>query len=300
MSKKNNKKVIEAVSSKDKITSDKQSITDELNNQSDKAKSTDNNTKTTKNKSKKHTMSDETIEFLRNALAEQDDYNDITTIYSKNIKTQNDSDNESDAAFETCDNPEEDTIEPDDESVEENVPNKNEDKEEKRAMRAFLKFSYDELASRYIQNKLIINDKKKEIKEISDEISKLEKENERINIDKDKAYYHDIKEAEKKQKKKRTTVVSKGIQEPKPVPPLLIKFLGLPINAEKSRADINKLFHTKLNELGLKKGQEAVLDKKTAKIFNVSDGYTIKFSEFQTFLKRIYDDHNTNINNIKL
>jgi hypothetical protein len=52
--------------------------------------------------------------------------------------------------------------------------------------------------------------------------------------------------------------------------------------------------HHELNEkfikLGIKKGQETIFDKETADFFGVEEGYTIKFSQHQTFLAKLYAD----------
>jgi hypothetical protein len=52
------------------------------------------------------------------------------------------------------------------------------------------------------------------------------------------------------------------------------------------------LLNNKFKELGLKKGQETILDKKTAKLFGVDEGHVIKFQECQKFLANIYEKEN--------
>ena len=51
--------------------------------------------------------------------------------------------------------------------------------------------------------------------------------------------------------------------------------------------------NSKFIELGLKKGQEVELDKKTAKKFGLKEGHVIGFTEFQRFIADQYPKSNT-------
>ena len=93
----------------------------------------------------------------------------------------------------------------------------------------------------------------------------------------------------RKEKKKRTNTSKSGILTEHPIPPILLKFLNLPENTVMMRPKVFSLLHNKFKELGLKKGQEAILDKKTAKLFGVEDGHVIRFQDFQKFLADIYE-----------
>jgi hypothetical protein len=98
----------------------------------------------------------------------------------------------------------------------------------------------------------------------------------------------------RKEKKKRTNSSRSGILKPHPVPPVLVSFIGLKEGTELERPKVMGLLSNKFKELGLKKGQDTILDKKTAKIFGYEEGHVIGFKEFQTFLKGIYDSAKTN------
>jgi hypothetical protein len=93
-----------------------------------------------------------------------------------------------------------------------------------------------------------------------------------------------------KEKKKRTNTSRSGILKENPVPPILIKFFGLKENTLLPRPKVFHLLNEKFKELGLKKGQDTFLDKKTAKLFGVEEGHVIKFKEHQTFLANIYNN----------
>lgn len=107
-----------------------------------------------------------------------------------------------------------------------------------------------------------------------------------------KAYLDGINKA-RKEKKKRTSNNKSGILAEHPIPPILLKFLELPENTLLMRPKVFSLLNNKFKELGLKKGQDTILDKKTAKLFGVNEGYVIKFQECQKFLADIYDKANS-------
>lgn len=93
-----------------------------------------------------------------------------------------------------------------------------------------------------------------------------------------------------KEKKKRTNTSRSGILKEKPIPPVLVKFFGLKENTVLARPKVFHLLNEKFKELGLKKGQDTILDKKTAKLFGVEDGHVIEFKKHQTFLANIYNN----------
>jgi len=74
-----------------------------------------------------------------------------------------------------------------------------------------------------------------------------------------------------------------------------------------SRAKVVSLMHQKLKEKGMKPDIKdnlngvkekpyAILNKETAKLFNVEENYKINFQHFHTFLKMIYDSDKTSVN----
>jgi len=107
-----------------------------------------------------------------------------------------------------------------------------------------------------------------------------------------KAYQDGLNKA-RKEKKKRTNSSKSGILAEHPVPPVLQKFLGLPESTLLMRPKVFSLLNNKFKELGLKKGQETILDKKTAKLFGVDEGHVIRFQDCQKFLADIYEKANS-------
>lgn len=198
-------------------------------------------------------------------------------------ESESDSENESDHESETKPN----------ESEDENSTTKNKkDKKEKSS------------------KKLLFDDIMKEINIILEEESKLETEiveldktlilktkkksvlrkekNKLINL-LPKAFIDGCNKAVK-ERKKRTNTSRSGILKENPVPPILIKFFGLKDDTLLPRPKVFHLLNEKFKDLGLKKGQDTILDKKTAKLFGVEDGHVIKFQEHQTFLANIYNN----------
>lgn len=114
-----------------------------------------------------------------------------------------------------------------------------------------------------------------------------------------KAYIDGLNKA-RKEKKKRTNNSKSGILAEHPVPPVLLKFLNLPDSTLLMRPKVFSLLNNKFKELGLKKGQDTILDKKTAKLFGVEEGHVIKFQECQKFLANIYEKANTKSTEVAL
>jgi len=99
----------------------------------------------------------------------------------------------------------------------------------------------------------------------------------------------------RKEKKKRNNNNKSGILAEHPVPLILQKFLDLSESTLLMRPKVFSLLNNKFKELGLKKGQETILDKKTAKLFGFEEGHIIKFQECQKFLADIYEKANTKV-----
>jgi flagellar hook protein FlgE len=149
----------------------------------------------------------------------------------------------------------------------------------------------------------MIEDSRTEFKTVESElidIHKLlkEKEKQKLDIMKKimkfvdqlpKLHLDDINTA-RKEKPKRKNPSRSGILKENPVPPILIKFLNLKEGALLQRPKVMSALNNKFKELGLKHGQDTIMDDKTAKIFGLQTGQKIGFSEFQKFLANIYDD----------
>jgi hypothetical protein len=114
-----------------------------------------------------------------------------------------------------------------------------------------------------------------------------------------KAYVDGLNKA-RKEKKKRVNNSKSGILAEHPIPPILLKFLNLPDNTLMMRPKVFSLLNNKFKELGLKKGQETILDKKTAKLFGFDEGHIIKFQACQKFLADIYEKANAKTTEVTL
>jgi hypothetical protein len=178
---------------------------------------------------------------------------------------------------------------------------KNVDKKEKQK-----KLNHDELLSeiaKIIEDESILENKISELEKTLVLKVKL-RSNYRRNKNKyilllSKAYQDGINKT-RKEKKKRTNNSKSGILAEHPIPPILQKFLNLPENTLLMRPKVFSLLNNKFKELGLKKGQETILDKKTAKLFGVDEGYIIRFQDCQKFLADIYEKANIKATEVTL
>jgi len=158
------------------------------------------------------------------------------------------------------------------------------------------KLSHKELTVELLSNEEKISKLETEISELEIKLkgcvrdqNALRRINLRLIKQLDKAHDDDVNRA-RKEKKKRNVTEDSGILKKKPIPPVLIKFLDLTEGDELPRTKVMSLLCNKFKELGLRQGQDTKLDKKTAKIFGKEDGYIIKFTLFQQFLKSIYEE----------
>jgi len=169
------------------------------------------------------------------------------------------------------------------------------------------KYTHKELTSELILNEEKISELKSKLVEHEDAINTITKEinaRRRTNLKfiklLDKAHDEDVTKA-RKEKKKRNITQNSGILKNKPIPPILIKFLDIKSEVtELPRTKVMSLLNNKFKELGLKKGQETVLDKQTAKLFGKDEGFIIEFKYFQTFLKNVYEEAEGKSNEVSL
>lgn len=160
-----------------------------------------------------------------------------------------------------------------------------------------IKESFDELIKKL--EALQIN-----IKEIDKEVLDLEKklkvrEKDRNNYERQmnailkilsKTHNDDIQKR-LKEKPKRKGNVNGGFCKESPVPEVLIKFLGLDPGTIMRRPKVMSELCNKFKDLGLKHGQDTILDKSTVKALELDksyDGKVINMKQFQTFLKEFY------------
>ena len=230
------------------------------------------NTKSLK-KNNKSVKMEPIPEPIPEPIIEDEDNEDDESDEDNNEETDDNEDNNE----ETDDNKLQDTDETEEPKAEK--------KQKKIFEEAFTEISniLDSLKSISVE----IKSKEKEKNELEKKKNDLDKQLHKLLIQLPKVYSDDINKA-RKEKKPRAPSVN-GILKLNPVPPVLIKFLGLNDNELLQRPKVMSLLNEKFKTLGLKQGQTTILDKKTAKIFGLNEGHEIKFTEFQTFLKNIYD-----------
>lgn len=105
----------------------------------------------------------------------------------------------------------------------------------------------------------------------------------------------------RKEKPKRKGNVNGGFCKDQPVPKILIKFIGLEEGITMKRPQVMSALSNKLISLGLKQGQNTILDKQAVKLLELDSSYIgkiIKFGEFQTFLKGFYPIKENNLVNV--
>jgi hypothetical protein len=93
-----------------------------------------------------------------------------------------------------------------------------------------------------------------------------------------------------KEKPKRKGNKDGGFNKETPVPPKLVKYLGLEDGVNMARPKVMSLLNDKFKADGLKNGQTTVLDKVAAKALGKEKDREIKFTEFQSFLKEFYEE----------
>lgn len=158
------------------------------------------------------------------------------------------------------------------------------------------KESFQDLTSKLLQLttaiKVIdshISDIEKNLNAKEKERNDLERQRNKIFSLLDKSHEDDIKRAQKEKPKRRGNKDG-GFNKELPVPPKLVKYLGLDNDVKMSRPKVMSMLNNKFKEDGLKDGQKTTLNKDVAKILGQKTGRTIEFTEFQSFLKEFYED----------
>ena len=142
-----------------------------------------------------------------------------------------------------------------------------------------------------------------QIKEVDHQLTEMEKslktkERERNDLERqrnkiysllDKTHEDEVKRAQK-EKPKRKGNKDGGFNKEQPVPPKLIKYLGLEDNVMMARPKVMSMLNNKFKEDGLKEGQKTTLNKNVAKVLGKEAGRVIEFTEFQSFLKEFYEE----------
>lgn len=101
-----------------------------------------------------------------------------------------------------------------------------------------------------------------------------------------------------KKKKKRSGGNSGGFTKLLPVPEKLREYLELEDDIEMTRPQVMSALNTKFNEAGFRDGKVVTISSgKVAKALGCKKGHTIEFAQFQTFLKKFYDEEKANVEN---
>ena len=131
--------------------------------------------------------------------------------------------------------------------------------------------------------------------------NELERKSARIFAQMGKSHVDAVNKAAK-EKPKRKGNKDGGFNKLVPVPPKLIKYLGLEEGILMSRPKVMSALNDKFKELGLKDGQKTVLDKESSKALGKEKGRVIEFTGFQSFLKEFYEEAfpEGNTNNVEL
>jgi len=234
--------------------------------------------------------------------------NNDTKIKSKDIKSDSDTEiedsNNEDSNNEDSNNDESENDESEnDESENEGSENGNKQTKKKEKSK---KITYDELIieiNKISESEILLENEILELEKLLNTKNKI-KSSLRKNKNKyisllSKAHIDDISKVIKN-KKKRISNNKNGILREQPVPLILQKFLNIPENTLLMRPKVFSLLNNKFKELGLKHGQETILDKKTAKLFELNEGHVIKFTECQKFLADIYEKANSKNHEVTL
>ena len=245
--------------------------------------------------------SDENMEDINNENTNNsiiDDNNNDDNEDNDNEDNDND-DNEDDNINEDDDN-----INEDDDNTENNTNKDDENNKNKKEKPK--KYNLKELISLIDIQLEIQSNSDNIISELTKELIKqvkisttCRKNIEKLNKLMPKAHDDDINKV-RKEKKKRKSNIKSGILAEIPVPQILLNYLDLPESSILSRTTVFSLLNKKFSQLKLKNGQETILDKDNAKIFDVPEGYVIKFEQFQTFLANIYEKANIKTNEVIL
>jgi hypothetical protein len=162
---------------------------------------------------------------------------------------------------------------------------------EKKAKETFqeLTAKLDELSISIKEVDATLNKMQKDLKDKDKERNDLERQRNKILAMLSKTHDDEIKKVQK-EKSKRKGNKDGGFNKELPVPPKLVKYLGLNDDIKLARPKVMSLLNEKFVNDGLKNGQKTTLDQKTAKALGKEKGRVIDFTEFQSFLKEFYEE----------
>ena len=170
------------------------------------------------------------------------------------------------------------------------------------------KISWDECVAEWEKNEADIKENLLDKKKLEEALhvnnkqrNELERKSARIFVQMSKSHVDEVNKAAK-EKPKRKGNKDGGFNKLVPVPPKLIKYLGLEEGILMSRPKVMSALNDKFKDSGLKEGQKTILDKETAKALGKEKGRVIEFTGFQSFLKEFYEEAfpEGNTNNVEL
>jgi hypothetical protein len=179
-------------------------------------------------------------------------------------------------------------------NVDTETNNKKKDKKHKE--------SFENLSKRIDSSRIIIKSINKEINELEKTLRLKEKERneQERNLNNTlkliaKTHLDEVTKA-RKERPKRKGNINGGFNKEQPVPEILRVFLELPENTALPRPKVMSALHNKFTKMGLRTGQNIIIDKQTAIALELelqnSDEKIIKFTEFQKFLSKFYPPKN--------
>ena len=191
----------------------------------------------------------------------------------------------------------EEVVDDDESDNESEIESGSEEEDEKKQIKEKkAKKSFTELATDFEKHSADIKTIEAEISEIEKSLKAKEKSRNDLERQRNKVYAqmgasHDaeVKKA-MKEKPKRKGNKDGGFNKEQPVPPVLIKFLGLEDGVKMARPKIMSLLNDSFKSKGIKQGQTTTLDPVTAKALGKEKGRVIEFTAFQSFLKEFYQE----------
>jgi hypothetical protein len=176
-------------------------------------------------------------------------------------------------------------------SEEEQEADEDKKQKEKKAKKSFQELSdeFETLSAAIKVKKGEVNEGYKALKSKEKDMYDLERQQAKIYTLMAKAHDEEVKKAQK-EKPKRKGNKDGGFNKETPVPPKLIKFLGLEDDIKMSRPKVMSAMNDKFKDLKIKEGQTTTLDAATAKALGKEKGRVIEFTAFQSFLKEFYSE----------
>lgn len=191
------------------------------------------------------------------------------------------------------DDDEDDDEEDDDEDDEDEADGKQTegDKKEKKA-----KKTWEEISNEWDENCVSLKENEVEYKALLEKVRVNQKTRAELDRKRNTLYSlmakskdDEVKKASKL-KPKREGNKNGGFNREKPVPKVLVKYLGLDDGVTMTRPKLMSALTAKFKAAGLKTGQITTLDKTTAKALGKETGRVIAFTGFQPFLAEFFNE----------